>query len=217
MSEHVWVSTAPGSVAAEFGFHWPTAQYDLPQSIEASDALMLDSEKGVPLPSDRFPSVLETKRTPTKGDPHKWKLPKKLPHYVKWICPVVSKDIADVIRQFDIGESNFYPVEMRRADEDKPYEQEFFIINVEVAKDTIVPDQSPAAQERGPKAKPYYRLRAFEDDQISVKSGVLGSPDIWVDPIVNGGEFFVSDKLHSALIATKLAEPLQFMRCSVFG
>ena len=147
MSECVWICTAPSNVDAEFGFGWPTSQYSLEERISLYDALTLDSEKGQPLPRERFPEYLETTRTATKGDAHKWKLPNKLPNYVKWKCPVISGDIAEILLKYDLGASNLYPIELRRADKNISYNQEFFVLNVGVAKASIVPDLSRGLKE----------------------------------------------------------------------
>ena len=214
MSEHIWISTPPSLFETHFGFHWPPSMADRGARIALSDALKLDSEKGVPLAADRFPDTLETQFTPTPGDPHKSKLPVKLPHFVKWICPVISKDIADILRQFDIGATNLYPVAMRRADNGTTYDQDFFILNVGVAKDTLVHDQSRGLKEYK-LAWTFYRYRSPQEDGLAVKRSVLDGSDVWLDPILRGGMFFVSDRLHNALSHAGLAAPLAFKRCRV--
>ncbi len=214
MSEHVWVSTPQSLFETHFGFGWPETQLSLQERADAYNALILDSEKGMPLPQNRFPQTLETQFTPTPGDPHKSKLPAKLPHFVQWTCPVISKDIADVLRQFDIGATNLYPVAMRRADNGTTYDQDFVILNVGVAKDTLVPDQSRGLKEYK-LAWTFYRYRSPQEDGLAVKRSVLDGSDIWLDPVLRGGMFFVSDRLHDALSNAGLAAPLAFKRCRV--
>lgn len=215
MSDYVWVNTTPSLFETHFGFGWAKEGFSPQELADAYNALILDSEKGIPLPQSRFPQVLETHFTPTPGDPHKYKLPAKLPHFFNWTCPVISKEIADVLRQFDIGATNLYPVAMRRADKGTTFDQEFFILNVGVPKDTLVPEQSPGASAAGSKTNRYYQLSVYEDDQLTVKGTASYGSDFWVDPVISGGQFFVSDRLYAALSKAGLAAPLMFRRCRV--
>lgn len=214
MSEPVWVSTPQSLFETHFGFGWPETQFSLQERADAYNALILDSEKGIPLPQSRFPQTLETQFTPTRGDPHKSKLPAKLPHFVNWTCPVISKDIADILRQFDIGATNLYPVAMRRADKGTTYDQEFFILNVGVAKDTLVPDQSQGLDEYK-MARTFYRYDSPREDGLAVKKSVQDGADIWLEPALKAGMVFVSNRLHNALSDAGLAGPLAFKRCRV--
>ena len=107
MSEHVWVSIAGENRYRDFDFTFPEGNYSRDEKI----ALDLDSREGLPLPAERFPEVLETVG---KGS----RLPKSLPDYINWLCPVLSERLADVLGQADLGQSSFYPVKLYRRDKD---------------------------------------------------------------------------------------------------
>jgi hypothetical protein len=212
MSEHVWVSTAAASSQNHFQFGWPDSYGDSAAKVELYNQLKRDFRKGAALDQTRFPEVLETRM---KSDV-KSKLPRKLPSYVNWTCPVLERPIVDVMLDFDLGEANFYPVKMRRLDKDQIYDQDFFILNIAVAKQTLVPEQSGAAVEEHPFAPGLFAPASFpKEDEIAVMKTSLFGPDIWVDPTIHNRFFFISDRLQAALVAAGLAEPFRLRRCRI--
>lgn len=210
MSEHVWVSIAAENRRRHFNFGWSEAEYFRDKVI----ALEIDSKKGLPMPADRFPKVLETVG---KGS----RLPKKLPDYINWTLPVVSEKLADVLRQGDLGMSNFYPVSLYRRDKSITIDETFFILNIAVCKEALLPDRSSNLAERalGPAIKTrMFDIRSWAvDDDIVVGQCAMEGPDIWVDPMLPSRTFFVSDQMYQSLKKAKLAKILDFKRCRTVG
>lgn len=170
-----------------------------------------DFRKGTALDASRFPTVLETKmRSDAKS-----KLPRKLPPYVNWTCPVLEQGIIDVMQQFDLGGSNFYPVKMRRLDKGQIYAQDFSILNIAVAKQTLVPEQSGGVEEDSFVPGDFIVHRYANDDEIAVCASCLNGTDIWIDPTIFNRCFFVSDRLKAALVAADFAAPFKFRRCRI--
>jgi hypothetical protein len=212
MSEHVWVSTAAASSPNHFQFHWPKLIDDIDERVELTNALKRDFRKGAALEQTRFPDVLETAM---KSDV-KSKLPRKLPPYVNWTCPVLEQDIIDVMQQFDLGGSNFYPVMMRRLDKDQIYDQDFSILNIAVAKDTLVPEQSGRGVREHPLIEGSFSVRqTTKEDQTAVHRTSLEGPDIWVDPKIRNRCFFISDRLKAALEIANFSAPFELRRCRI--
>lgn len=215
MSEHIWVSMAlPNYTGGELGFGWPKKDYDIAKRIELGDALMIDVRRGNPLPAHRFPNRLETEADMENlsGTGHGKILPKLLPDCVRWTCPVISKKVVDVLSSFDMGQSNWYPVEMFRHDKQLTYPQEFFCLSIGNVKETVSVEKSDCLKPMVG-SKPSYSLRVIGDDDLVVSENALSGPDIWVDPILRGLPFFVSDRLNAALTKAGLAEALALKRC----
>ena len=211
MSEHVWVSTAAASSQNHFQFGWPDSYGDSSAKVELYHGLQRDLRRGAALDASRFPDVLETKMV---GDV-KSKLPRKLPPYVNWTCPILERAIVEVMQGFDLGKSNFYPVKLRRLDKDQIYDQDFSILNIAVAKQTLVPEQSGGVEEDSFVPGDFIVHRYANDDEIAVSASCLNGADIWIDPSIFNHCFFISDRLKAALDAASLAAPFELRRCRV--
>jgi hypothetical protein len=212
MSEHVWVSISGENRYRDFDFGLSEEKYTRDERIEMVRALDLGSRKGLPLPADRFPDVLETVG---KGS----RLPKTLPDYINWLCPVVSERLADVLGEGDLGSSSFYPMKLYRRDKDTTFDQKFLILNIAVCKEVLLPDESSNLTERV--YAPSVKMRAFdintwvEEDDIVLQRAALDGADIWVDPMLPSETFFVSDRLYQILKKAKLAKLLDLKRCRI--
>jgi len=212
MSECVWASISGENRYRDFDFGLSENEHSRDERIAIMRALDLDARQGLQMSADRFPSVLETVG---KGS----RLPKALPDYINWLCPVVSEKLAGILLQGDLGPSNFYPVKLHRRDKNTTFDQEFFILNLAVCKNSLEPDKSVNLAERvlaPSKKKRVFDIHSWaEDDEIVVTQAALQGPEVWVDPMLPDKTFFVSDRMYKLLDKAKLAGLLDFKRCAI--
>ena len=216
MSDHVWVSIAASKFDSELGFGWPKAEFSAEERVSLGNQLATDIGKGLSLPAQRFPETLETHidMDVQAGAGHGKRLPSLLPDYVRWLCPVISLRVVEVLQSCDLGETNFYPVKMFRHDGESTYPQEFRFLNIGNSKKSVDVRQSTGVRAVMGSTS-VFRLDPIEDDELVVGANTLSGPDIWIDPALRGNPFFVSGKLYSALANSGLADALQLKRCLV--
>ena len=129
----------------------------------------------------------------------------------------VSEELANVLRQFDLGEGGLYPVTLYEKDRKTVDERKYYCINFGNRKRAFLAKESPAAQvgpfdtEEGTTRK----LPIVPDhDQIAVSPAAFAGPDLWIDENLRAG-IFVSGRLYDALKAANLARVFGFKRCRV--
>ena len=216
MTDCVWVSQAADSQLNMFGFGWPVDTLTSDERVERNNKIILADELGTPLSADDLPTRLETKADMDlqEGTGHGPMLPERLPHVISWTCPIVSADVAAVLREHDMGRSNLYPVELFRQDKGVSYPQSFFVLNIGEAKASIIVDQSSGLRKVPSKVGAAFRLNFVTvDDSLAVERSSLHGSDIWVDPSIRGKAFFVSDRLHDAFVDAGLVDSFAFSRC----
>lgn len=165
---------------------------------------------GEALPAECFPSeIFATK--PPRGAGH------KLPHLFSdasfW---VVSDAAAAVLRSFDLGAGNLYPVRVLEMDRQTPVGGAWFCLNFGNRKDGLLPQHSIRMYDTyvygG--AKAWMIPKKLVDGDLAVGSAVRGGADIWIDPIA-ADAFFVSDQLGKALKKAKLDKSFHLKSCRV--
>lgn len=117
---------------------------------------------------------------------------------------VVSVRLADVLRQFDLGEPpelgpgrrrvELYPIELRAADK-TTHIDDYIMLYVATEKDSFVRELSAGflKQSNAPAV-----LTSAHDPELALTSAALDGPDLWREPGVANGYFF-SDRLVSAI------------------
>ena len=162
--------------------------------------------EGIPLPADRFPKVFYADRTR--------KLLKKMPDIFLgggyWI---VSGELAEVLRQFDLGRTSFYPTELFQYDRKRRIEGEYFCLSFGETKSVFVPEDS-RAKLVNPEQDWWFTRVDLRDDDIAVKQAAITGVDLWIDERVRYGVFF-SGRLVDALRAAKLTRRLKLRTCRV--
>lgn len=165
---------------------------------------------GEPLPATCFPDEIFATKAP-RGPSH------KLPHLFSdasfW---VVSTAAAAVLRNFDLGAGNLYPVRVQEKDRQTPVGSGWFCLNFGNRKTGLLPQHSIRMHETyvygGTKA---WRVpKTLNDGDLAVSGAVLGGADIWIDPVV-ADAFFLSDALGKALKKAKLDKSFQLKSCRV--
>jgi hypothetical protein len=204
-NEIVWASSVMVSPTAKMFFE--NALVEVPRDPKLDNSSR--NEKGEVLSAENFPREVWGVR----GLNDSKSLPDIFMGYGPWI---VSKAVADVMRQFDMGNGGLYPVRVLKKDRKTPFDGEWFCLNFgNIKKAYVGGGRNPTAHI--PKdfirhAMPY----PVKDNQLMVNTDALVGPDIWVDPQIYD-TFFVSDRLAKALKDAGVARAFGFKKCSVVG
>lgn len=164
------------------------------------------NKAGVPLEQDQFPEEIYGKYRDQKYT--------KLPDMCCAGAWIVSERMADVLRQFDLGQGALYPVRVLEYDRKTQVEGRYFHINVGNVKEAFLPEMSPTAQRRHDGIDIWKRIVPAKNDEMAVRDTALTGPDIWIDPRFYNA-FFLSGRLVRALKAAKLTRGLWLSRCRV--
>jgi hypothetical protein len=184
--------------------------------LETDPATVLEAMENVtkahPMPAARFPKRLYGKYR----DKHIKKLPDICMASGFW---VVSAACADVLRQFDLGLTSLYPVDIFQYDRTTRVEGDYFHLAFGEVKNVFEPDQTPdvrvASALRNPKPNGYWRLKfTLSDGDTAVKKSALEGVDLWIDPSLLD-IFFMSDALVQALKVAKLTRRFGLRKCRV--
>jgi hypothetical protein len=163
---------------------------------------------GESLPAEYFPPEIYVRKD---ADRNYEKLPELFFAGSYW---VVSGEVADVMRKFDLGFCNLYPTKVFRKDRKTPIGDRWFCLNFGNVK--------RAYREGGSDStywipKPETRHGApitLRDNLLVVSNESLIGPDIWVDPQIRD-IFFLSDPLAQALKAAGVARAFGLKKCRV--
>ena len=207
MSDKIWVSAA--MMDSRLTAALKSEMYPYPEGVEGFGKVRRKNDNGFPVPAECFPSEIYW------GGPGKKK--KKLAHFLNNGMFYVSKEVADILRQFDLGECGLYPVTLYEKDRKTVDDRTYFTINFGNRKRAFLPNESPAAivgphdTEEGTTRK----LPIVPDhDQIAVSPAAFAGPDLWLDENLRVG-IFVSGRLYHALKAANLARVFGFKRCRI--
>ncbi|NSX55455.1 imm11 family protein [Parasulfitobacter algicola] len=197
----VWVSRAMMDSTLMKGFDHDNYFVDKENALDA----MRRNEKGEPLPADRFPKEMY-------GEYRDEKVKKQPDIFNAGGFWTVSAECADVLRQFDLGQTSLYPVKILQHDRTTPVEGTYFCLNFGETKDAFVSEESPRARERGYNAwgLPY----GVKDGEMAIKPDALKGVDLWMDQRVKDA-FFLSDPLVKALKAAKLTRRFGLRKCRI--
>jgi len=115
--------------------------------------------QGNPLPADRYPQVI--------FGMFPFKKNKKLPDFCNaggfW---TVSRAFADVLRQFNLGRTRFYPVQAFQFDRKTPIEGEYFTLAFGETKDTLLPELSRLERPYPGQDLWHLQLGAYKDGDV---------------------------------------------------
>ena len=142
--------------------------------------------------------------------------------------PIVSKPVMEVMRRFDLGQCQFFPITMYKNDRTTKV-AEYYGINYGNRKDVLLPEHSKnISLDSGfmelrtfieGHAHDTYNIRWANRDDLAVSAAALDGPDIWVDGAVNGylRAPFISDPLAQALRAEGLTRTFPLKRARVLA
>ncbi|WP_209599144.1 hypothetical protein [Ruegeria sp. HKCCSP351] len=129
--------------------------------------------------------------------------------------PVVSRAVANVLREAELGKTKIYPLNVCQHDRVTPVEGEYFTLALGEQKTAFVPDRSNMVKPMGNKPDTWMKRGMKPKDFDIVVSGIaLEGPDLWVDPRLYWSLFF-SARLVKALKAAKLTRRFGLSKCKV--
>lgn len=145
------------------------------------------------------------------------KFTKKLPAMLSGnYLLVVREDVADIMRQFDLGEGGLTPVKYYQFDEKTEIPGRYFALNIGASKSSFLPDESKNLRtNQYPEARTYRLNFQPKHGDVAVSPEALEGPDIWKDNPRFGPATFFSDRLYQALKSEGLHKRLYAYSCRV--
>ncbi len=202
----VWVSGAMMDSSLIKGFKTDISEVDLHLTVVAQRC----QQRAEPLPAERYPRAMY-------GDTPFTNI-KKLPDFCNagafW---TVSGAFADVLRQFNLGQTRLYPVQVFQFDRKTPVEGEYFMLAFGETKDTLRPEVSRLEQGSysNPNAQEWKLiLGGYKDGDVVLAPAALDGVDLWMESKLRRA-FLLSDALVTALKAVKLTRRLSLRRCRI--
>jgi hypothetical protein len=129
---------------------------------------------------------------------------------------IVSLQVADVLRGFDMGKGGLAPVTALDKERKTPLPGEYFSWTFNNVKRAFRPDQSKKLRNFLPGVATTRAV--LEDGDLACSREALGGPDVWIDPGLYGS-IFLSDRLVAALGEAGLSKnfegPIGLKRCRV--
>jgi hypothetical protein len=196
----VWASRAYMDSSRVKGF---TAD-PLPNGITPGE-LAKRNEAGEAMPAGYFPTEIFAEH-PDKREK------KQSDFFRSGGALIVSSACADILRQFDLGQSSLYPIRLFQHDRKTPVEGDYFCLNIGERKEAFLPEDSLRVKILG---NEQMKMRPnLLDDEIAVSLAALEGPDLWANPPLTR-VFFLSDRPTQALRAAKMSRVFGFRTCRV--
>ena len=128
----------------------------------------------------------------------------------------VSKELGDVLRQFDLGQTKFYPVELFCKDKVTPIKGTHEFLNLFERKDTFEPELSAKFRESRyhPPGTYFAPYAEGGDYELTLNSSALSGPDLWLETKLHEA-LLLSDRLVKALEAAGFAKEMRLLKCRV--
>jgi len=128
----------------------------------------------------------------------------------------ISEAFAEVLRDFDLGQTRLHPVELLHSNRSEPFPGRYYFLNIAEVRRYFSPEHS-ARYNRVPNPAGTYiatLLALVQDDDITLVPAAMNGPDLWIDDTLRS-HFFCSDRLAQALRAAKVTRQLPLFRCRV--
>jgi len=201
----VWVSGAMMDSSLIKGFKTDIEEVNLHLTADAQTR----QDRAEPLPAERYPQVMTRNRDQKIG---------RLPDFCNagafW---TLSGAFADVLRQFNLGQTRLYPVQVFQFDRKTPVEGEYFTLAFGETKDTLLPEVSRLRRPSysSPDALEWKLIiGGYKDGDVVLAPAALDGVDLWMESKLRSA-FLLSDALVTALKAAKLTRRLSLRRCTV--
>ncbi len=203
MNEHVWLSDATRSPSLAKGFF-------------ADFEKGLSRQEEIDLTYHTMRQMFNGKLLPTKEMPKKfyYSIPEvfdeDLPGFFHTQYLFFKNDVADIFREFDLGSAYFLPVKLFQNDRATPIEQEVSVLCIGNTKDTVMIDETRRIKQ---KKHGIYNLPFMpkNNEVVALKSALEG-PDVWIDPRIGQGIFFLSEPLANKLIKAGLKKKFALLQ-----
>ncbi|GFE65582.1 hypothetical protein [Litoreibacter roseus] len=143
--------------------------------------------------------------------------PKKVPDVFSpagyW---AVSKEVADILREFDLGQTKLYPVELFRHDGKTPIAGRHEFLNLCEKKAAFEPSLSAkfSESEYAPPGTSFGLFGYGKDYDLTLNKTALVGPDLWLDTKLNRA-VFLSNRLAKALDDAGFAKKMRLLKCHV--
>ena len=156
------------------------------------------NEYGEPLPPERMPERMASKRAPGAL--------KLRPYFSMNGWPAVRRAAHDVLRDFDLGAGSLYPVRTFERDGTTPLidpatgeRVEVWVWNLGNVKNTFVVERSPGVSENDYVPGIWHASLDGNPNEIALSENTLTGPDVWVEANLRG-PVFLSGPLGDALL-----------------
>ena len=163
---------------------------------------------GMPIPDDAIPKQIFSKTS------RKFK---GLPDFTNASYWIVSTELADVLRQFDLGEGSLRPVEVLQYDRETRVPGRYECLSFGARKETFLPERTLRCKRRYEGQDIWGVSLDLQDDEIALRETALQGPDLWMETPRLPRHFFLSDPLVQAIKTAKLSRRLGLRRCRVLA
>lgn len=129
----------------------------------------------------------------------------------------VRGKLAEVLKQFDLGEGGLIEFPIYQADKVTPLPGPFYLLNFGCIKDSAVIAQSPKLTHDFKKRIDGYDkwgASNLADGDIAVTTAALEGPDLWFESKLKK-MILMSKRLHDAILAAKIKVNFQFSRARI--
>lgn len=165
------------------------------------------AKNGEPLPSDAFPTECYND---IEGR-HVTNLPPLFEFAALWM---VTGEMAEVLRQFELGKTSLYPVELYQRNRRTRVPGEYFILNIGETKCTLDVERSQEGIKKEAPSLPWQLKSTIADDEVVLSNDAPEGPDLWFEDVMWQAIFF-NGAVFKALRAAKLTRRLPLRRCRI--
>ena len=191
MSGYIWISKSLFDVS-----NWRALTSDLAERDKAGAVACGDrNDKGESLGPECFPTVIWPADNARKSDTSKGK-----DFFYAGTHWIVSGRFAQLMQDFEMGGTHFYPVQFLHADRQTPVGGEWFCLNFGNVKDALLPEKSVGLIQPSVR-RAIWRISASIDDHIAFSSAASQGADLWFDARLKQS-FCLSARLGDAMIET---------------
>lgn len=211
MTDCAWMSVAATNLEIFVGLTNAVMEMGSDEQKQAILGAIHQNKGGNAIPDGILPETFFAWRDKSSSEKP---LTKALPHLALSGFHFVSSQVADVLRQFDLGGCKLHPVEVLMEDRKTPLPGSYFVLDFNSWKDVFLPEQSPEFPlMNGSKTRRRPKLSS-PDDMVALSRDALLGPDIWWNPNI-WAAFFLSDRLVQALRAAGVDQPFSLRRCRI--
>lgn len=191
MSDYIWISKSLFDVS-----NWRALTSDLVERDKAFAIACGDrNDKGESLGPECFPTAIWPAANAKKSDTSTGK-----DFFYAGTHWIVSGRFVQLMQNFELGGTHFYPVQFLHADRRTPVGGDWFCLNFGNVKDALLPDQSDGLFKPS-RRMDSWRVNSSQDNLIAFSSSAAQGPDLWFDARLKQ-VFCLSARLGDAMIET---------------
>lgn len=191
MSDYIWISKSLFDVSNWRALTSDLAEHDRAGAIACGER----NDKGESLGPECFPTAIWPADNARKSDTSKGK-----DFFYAGTHWIVSGRFAQLMQDFEMGGTHFYPVQFLHADRQTPVGGEWFCLNFGNVKDALLPDQSTGLY-RTSMRREGWTVASSNENLISFSSAAGQGSDLWFDARLKQ-VFCLSARLGDAMIET---------------